>query len=97
MIPKVDAQGLLIGITTDPHLPVRHLRLEPGENLLLYTDGITEARDTLNEQFGEERLAIALSTLGQNTAPGTSSTPSPALGTHSPAESPSTTTRQPWS
>ncbi|MEU8952093.1 SpoIIE family protein phosphatase [Streptomyces sp. NPDC048489] len=29
------------------------------------TDGITEARDTSNEQFGEERLAHALSTLGQ--------------------------------
>lgn len=37
-----------------------HLRLRPHESLLLYTDGITEARDADGEQFGEQRLADAL-------------------------------------
>ncbi|MGW5603815.1 SpoIIE family protein phosphatase [Streptomyces rochei] len=52
--------GPLIGITPGPDLPVHHLRLEPGESLLLYTDGITEACDHTREQFGEERLVKAL-------------------------------------
>ncbi|QMU70048.1 SpoIIE family protein phosphatase [Streptacidiphilus sp. P02-A3a] len=57
----VNSQGLLLGVTADPHLPTHRLHLGPAESLLLYTDGITEARDPAGEQFGEERLAQALS------------------------------------
>jgi sigma-B regulation protein RsbU (phosphoserine phosphatase) len=31
-------------------------RLEPGESILLYTDGVTEARNKSGEFFGDERL-----------------------------------------
>ncbi|MFI7388128.1 SpoIIE family protein phosphatase [Streptomyces sp. NPDC049813] len=56
----LQSEGSLIGITPDPHLPEHDLHLAPGESLLLYTDGITEARNEENRQFGEERLAAAL-------------------------------------
>ncbi len=37
------------------------VRLEPGDRLLLYTDGITEARSPAGEFFGEQRLADFIS------------------------------------
>jgi serine phosphatase RsbU (regulator of sigma subunit) len=35
---------------------VGYEQLEPGDRLLLYSDGIVEARDALGEFFGEHRL-----------------------------------------
>ncbi|MFJ3194389.1 SpoIIE family protein phosphatase [Streptomyces griseoviridis] len=59
-VRPVELDGALLGIAADPHLPTRRLRLAPSESLLLYTDGIIEARDKGRDQFGEERLAAAL-------------------------------------
>ncbi len=35
------------------------IKLEPGDKLLLYTDGVTDARSTLGEAYGKERLKSA--------------------------------------
>lgn len=40
--------------------PVHHERLQPGDRLLVYTDGVTEARSTSGELFGERRLTDSL-------------------------------------
>jgi serine phosphatase RsbU (regulator of sigma subunit) len=40
----------------DPLIEIAEERLEPGDAVLLYTDGITEARDPDGEQFGLHRL-----------------------------------------
>jgi hypothetical protein len=47
-----------LGIRFDPPVPltVGREQLEPGDRLLLYSDGITEARDQHGEFFGEKRL-----------------------------------------
>ena len=39
------------------------LTLAPGEGLVLFTDGVTEALDPAGEQFSEERLEAHLRTL----------------------------------
>lgn len=36
------------------------LQLQPGDELYLYTDGVTEAQDSNNELFGEDRLLMSL-------------------------------------
>ncbi|MBI2710503.1 MAG: SpoIIE family protein phosphatase [Actinobacteria bacterium] len=52
--------GLLLGILATARFRDRRLRLAPGEALVLYTDGVTEARDATGEQFGDERLRALL-------------------------------------
>lgn len=56
--------GLAFGMAApgvfDPRLGRESVVLEPGDVLLLYSDGITEAMDREQEQFGEERLIEAL-------------------------------------
>jgi sigma-B regulation protein RsbU (phosphoserine phosphatase) len=43
------------------------IRLESGDRLLLYTDGVTEAENQQSEEFGEDRLVRAAQT-GDGTA-----------------------------
>ena len=52
----LDQGGIPLGI--QPGFLYRHSEtsLQPGDALLLYTDGITDARNRLGEDFGEERL-----------------------------------------
>ena len=38
----------------------RRFRLDPGDSLFVYTDGITEATNSDMKLFGEERLVVAL-------------------------------------
>lgn len=45
-----------VGIAGGHPAVVAQERLEPGDRLLLYSDGITEARDRAGHFFGEERL-----------------------------------------
>jgi serine phosphatase RsbU (regulator of sigma subunit) len=41
-------------------MPESQNRLEPGDVLLLYTDGVVEARNARKEQYGVQRLAREL-------------------------------------
>jgi len=55
------ATGRILGILDGPAVkPGAGLALEPGDVLLLYTDGVTEARSPSGELFGEARLQAAL-------------------------------------
>jgi len=44
------------------------VQLEPGDAILLYTDGITEARSTNNDQFDRNRLMLAFREAGDRPA-----------------------------
>jgi sigma-B regulation protein RsbU (phosphoserine phosphatase) len=58
--------GLILGVVADigPHLDERLVALEPGDQLLLYTDGVTEATDPEQRQFGLEALSELLALRG---------------------------------
>lgn len=46
-----------IGMFPDVEFGVDHAQIEPGETLLAFTDGVTEAKNAIDEQFTDERLA----------------------------------------
>ncbi|WP_143162866.1 PP2C family protein-serine/threonine phosphatase, partial [Couchioplanes caeruleus] len=54
-----DGRRLPLGIA-DPRATCAEIILQPGDRLLLYTDGVTEARDPTGAQFGQNRLADTL-------------------------------------
>jgi len=57
----MENQGcVVLGILPDYSYRTSGITLQPGETLLLYTDGVTEAMNTERQLFGEERLLNAL-------------------------------------
>lgn len=50
------AKGLPIGLFENSKYEVKSIKLNPGDSLLLYTDGITECFNNKGQIFGEKRL-----------------------------------------
>lgn len=49
--------GVPLGMFRDTRYHEYYLNIEPGEILMLYTDGVTESVNAKGEEFGRERLA----------------------------------------
>jgi phosphoserine phosphatase RsbU/P len=54
----------VLGLLEDWTAETAETALAPGDTLLVFSDGVTEARDPHGEEFGEERLMEALRGLG---------------------------------
>lgn len=52
--------GPALGLDEEAVYPFHRLRLQPGETLLMYTDGITEATDDALQLYGQERMLACL-------------------------------------
>lgn len=52
----VEGGGPLIGMFGRLDLALQHLTIQPGERIILYTDGITDAAAPSGERYGETRL-----------------------------------------
>ncbi|WP_170110698.1 SpoIIE family protein phosphatase [Flavilitoribacter nigricans] len=52
--------GTLVGIDPDAEFPISELQLHPGDALVLYTDGITEAMNAERKMFGTSHLGRVL-------------------------------------
>lgn len=59
-VDRLTVGGTVLGVFPDAAYESGIVSISPGDRLLLYTDGITEARDANDVEFGEERLAEAL-------------------------------------
>jgi sigma-B regulation protein RsbU (phosphoserine phosphatase) len=56
-ITQLDAGGMLVGTVPEATYQSAVVTLEPGDAVLLYTDGAVDAMNFIDERFGRERLA----------------------------------------
>jgi serine phosphatase RsbU (regulator of sigma subunit) len=54
-----------LGVMESPVYQASDIQLKPGDSLLLYTDGVTEAMNSSEEMFGDDRLKSLFQTLAQ--------------------------------
>jgi serine phosphatase RsbU (regulator of sigma subunit) len=59
-VERLTSTGTVLGVFPEVEFRGGETALSAGDRLLLYTDGITEARNADEEEFGEERLAALL-------------------------------------
>ncbi len=62
-IDEISSSGFPLGMMPVAEYSEHEDRLEPGDLLLLYTDGLTEAEDPAEEEFGVERVSRVVSKL----------------------------------
>ncbi len=56
-VTSIDATGLPIGMFSNGQYSAKTVRLVKGESLFLYTDGLVEARNASDAEYGTTRLA----------------------------------------
>jgi sigma-B regulation protein RsbU (phosphoserine phosphatase) len=54
------AESFPVGLIPDAAYKLESRRLEPGDTLVLFSDGVTEAMDPEDNEFGNDRLKRAL-------------------------------------
>ena len=55
-LQKLTLTGMALGVLDDSNYEQMGVKLDPGDMLLLFTDGVTEAVDADLIEFGERRL-----------------------------------------
>ena len=59
-VERLVRTGMALGVSEEARWKQKSLRMEPGDVLVVYTDGITEAQTPTGKTFGEERLLEVL-------------------------------------
>jgi len=65
---RLTLTGLPLGVMPDADYATRTVALAPGDRLVLYTDGVTEASTADGAEFGEARLEAAIDALRRGSA-----------------------------
>jgi sigma-B regulation protein RsbU (phosphoserine phosphatase) len=59
-ITPLDVGGMVTGVLADAEYEKGVVELKPGDQILLYSDGVTDAMDKDNRRFGRDKLEYAL-------------------------------------
>lgn len=55
-VGELSENGLLLGFRSNEKYANGQFPVEPGDRILLYTDGVVEAANSADEMFGQDRL-----------------------------------------
>lgn len=58
-VVRLDADGMLLGLDMDTHYQENQVQLQPGDTVIYYTDGFTEAANQGGQRFDEDNLIDA--------------------------------------
>lgn len=67
-VVQLEAGGPVVGLLKNPSYQQATVTLEPGDVVVAYTDGISEAMNASEEEWGEERLIAAAKSCAGRTA-----------------------------
>jgi serine phosphatase RsbU (regulator of sigma subunit)/pSer/pThr/pTyr-binding forkhead associated (FHA) protein len=59
-ILKLDATSMPLGMLDEAEFTVKHTQLEPGDKVIVYTDGVSEAQNRQGQFFETKRLELLL-------------------------------------
>jgi serine phosphatase RsbU (regulator of sigma subunit) len=68
-VRRLEKGGLMVGPFEDATYEEETATLRPGDTLILFSDGVTDAENPHGEQFGEERLSSVLADRGAGRTP----------------------------
>jgi phosphoserine phosphatase RsbU/P len=58
-VERLGAGGPVLGVIEDAEYEQAQVNVASGDRIVLFTDGLTEARNAADEEFGEQRLIDA--------------------------------------
>lgn len=58
-VSRLAEGGPVLGVFCDATYEQAHLQIMSGDRIVLFTDGVTEARNSADEEYGEDRLVAA--------------------------------------
>jgi sigma-B regulation protein RsbU (phosphoserine phosphatase) len=67
-ISRLGKGGMVLGVSEKARFEHETVRLQSGDMIVLYTDGVTDSRNHADELFGEERLLAIVRRLSGSTA-----------------------------
>ena len=67
-IDELDYSGLILGVSPGFSYESRKTKMNPGDSIVVTTDGVTEAENKRGELYGEERLHPFLSSVREGSA-----------------------------
>jgi sigma-B regulation protein RsbU (phosphoserine phosphatase) len=59
-VERLEERGIVMGVDSAVRFEQARTRLDPGDLLLIYSDGVTEAMSPGDEEFEEQRLVATL-------------------------------------